>query len=113
MKMISLPVAQLDSASDSDSEGRRFESYRVGQKIKAPLRCFYFLLLSIGSTYLEQSERGRFAFEPTDASSLLVSGKAKNLRLWRISYRILDARRLANPSLRSLRVGFLFGLSLW
>ncbi len=27
-----LPVAQLDSASDSDSEGRRFESYRVGQK---------------------------------------------------------------------------------
>ena len=27
-----LPVAQLDSASDSDSEGRRFESCRVGQK---------------------------------------------------------------------------------
>ena len=27
-----LPVAQLDSASDSDSEGRRFESFRVGQK---------------------------------------------------------------------------------
>ena len=26
-----LPVAQLDSASDSDSEGRRFESCRVGQ----------------------------------------------------------------------------------
>ena len=26
-------MAQLDSASDSDSEGRRFESYRVGQKI--------------------------------------------------------------------------------
>ena len=30
--LIFLPVAQLDSASDSDSEGRRFESYRVGQK---------------------------------------------------------------------------------
>ena len=29
-----LPVAQLDSASDSDSEGRRFESCRVGQKKK-------------------------------------------------------------------------------
>ena len=28
-----LPVAQLDSASDSDSEGRRFESFRAGQKI--------------------------------------------------------------------------------
>ena len=27
-----LPVAQLDSASDSDSEGRRFESYRVGHQ---------------------------------------------------------------------------------
>ena len=26
-----LPVAQLDSASDSDSEGQRFESVRVGQ----------------------------------------------------------------------------------
>ena len=24
-------MAQLDSASDSDSEGRRFESYRAGQ----------------------------------------------------------------------------------
>ena len=28
-----LPVAQLDSASDSDSEGQRFESAWVGQKI--------------------------------------------------------------------------------
>ena len=26
-----LPVAQLDSASDSDSEGQRFKSVRVGQ----------------------------------------------------------------------------------
>ena len=32
-----LPVAQLDSASDSDSEGRRFESCRVGQKSRRPL----------------------------------------------------------------------------
>ena len=31
-----LPVAQLDSASDSDSEGRRFESFRVGQKPSPP-----------------------------------------------------------------------------
>ncbi len=30
-----LPVAQLDSASDSDSEGRRFESFRVGQEEKS------------------------------------------------------------------------------
>ena len=27
-----LPVAQLDSASDSDSEGRRFKSFRAGQE---------------------------------------------------------------------------------
>ena len=31
-----LPVAQLDSASDSDSEGRRFESCRVGQTRAPP-----------------------------------------------------------------------------
>ena len=32
VKISYLPVAQLDSASDSDSEGRRFESFRVGQE---------------------------------------------------------------------------------
>ena len=32
MRQKNLPVAQLDSARDSDSRGRRFESYRVGQK---------------------------------------------------------------------------------
>ena len=30
-----LPVAQLDSASDSDSEGRRFKSFRAGHKAQA------------------------------------------------------------------------------
>ena len=39
-----LPVAQLDSASDSDSEGRRFESFRVGQR-KKPRRSGLFLLV--------------------------------------------------------------------
>ena len=41
-----LPVAQLDSASDSDSEGQRFESARVGQARKHPLRvfsCFFYM----------------------------------------------------------------------
>ena len=38
-----LPVAQLDSASDSDSEGRRFKSFRVGQKIQV-LRLGFFHL---------------------------------------------------------------------
>ena len=36
MHVTFLPVAQLDSASDSDSEGRRFESFRVGQKREPP-----------------------------------------------------------------------------
>ena len=40
-----LPVAQLDSASDSDSEGQRFESVRVGQKSKtASMAVLLFLL---------------------------------------------------------------------
>ena len=51
VQQISLPVAQLDSASDSDSEGRRFESYRVGQSPKSLentdfigiFEAFYFL----------------------------------------------------------------------
>ena len=38
-----LPVAQLDSASDSDSEGRRFESFRAGQKRKNRQSGFFFL----------------------------------------------------------------------
>ena len=40
--LIFLPVAQLDSASDSDSEGRRFESYRVGQQISYHLVWWLF-----------------------------------------------------------------------
>ena len=38
-----LPVAQLDSASDSDSEGRRFKSFRVGQNKKHPVRVLFIL----------------------------------------------------------------------
>ena len=43
-KYTDLPVAQLDSASDSDSEGQRFESVRVGQRIDrgARLPCLFF-----------------------------------------------------------------------
>ena len=47
--VIYLPVAQLDSASDSDSEGRRFESFRVGQKIdkfQQELVDFYFFTIT-------------------------------------------------------------------
>ena len=40
-----LPVAQLDSASDSDSAGRRFESFRVGQPKKHPLRVLFWLAI--------------------------------------------------------------------
>ncbi len=41
-----LPVAQLDSASDSDSEGRRFESFRVGQNKNPPCAGFLFWLIT-------------------------------------------------------------------
>ena len=40
-----LPVAQLDSASDSDSEGQRFESARVGQARKHPPAGVFLLFL--------------------------------------------------------------------
>ena len=39
-----LPVAQLDSARDSDSRGRRFESCRVGQKKERKSRTFSLFL---------------------------------------------------------------------
>ena len=41
-------MAQLDSASDSDSEGRRFESFRAGQinpEVASPLRDLFYLLV--------------------------------------------------------------------
>ena len=40
-------MAQLDSASDSDSEGRRFESFRVDQTESTPCGCFLFGLPQI------------------------------------------------------------------
>ena len=53
-----LPVAQLDSASDSDSEGQRFESVRVGQNQRAgvfpcPLILVCSLDLSISSVCIK------------------------------------------------------------
>ena len=45
VKISYLPVAQLDSASDSDSEGRRFESFRVGQKEKSRKRLSFCSIL--------------------------------------------------------------------
>ena len=43
-----LPVAQLDSASDSDSEGRRFESFRAGQKTTSFDRSLSFFIQAAG-----------------------------------------------------------------
>ena len=51
LKVIYLPVAQLDSASDSDSEGRRFESYRVGQNKTDSLRVGFCFYISQRATY--------------------------------------------------------------
>ena len=43
-------MAQLDSASDSDSEGRRFESFRVGQKFDK-FRLVEFFIQVAGLAY--------------------------------------------------------------
>ena len=55
MKVIYLPVAQLDSASDSDSEGRRFKSFRAGQTEQgaAQLCPVLVLLYPIGAEPLQ------------------------------------------------------------
>ena len=37
------PVAKLDIAADSDSEGRGFESLRAGQKIRQSSDCLIFI----------------------------------------------------------------------
>ena len=42
------PVAQLDRVSDSDSEGRAFESHRAYQKYPPPQGGGYFWLCWIG-----------------------------------------------------------------
>ena len=44
VEYIYLPVAQLDSASDSDSEGQRFESARVGQKSDRHMPVGFFIV---------------------------------------------------------------------
>ena len=47
-KLKFLPVAQLDSASDSDSEGQRFKSVRVGQNKSHPSWVVFVLLAPYG-----------------------------------------------------------------
>ena len=74
----------------------------------SPFVVLLFFCLPEASSYRLSWTNSRFAFEAQSAVSLLNSGKAKKLRRANIlskATRILDARRLANPSLRSLRVG--------
>ena len=54
-----LPVAQLDSASDSDSEGQRFESARVGQQYPPTLRggIYFISHCDEGAIFHLKSER--------------------------------------------------------
>lgn len=49
--LIFAPVAQLDRASDSDSEGRWFDSSRVRQKIDKLRQSLVDLLLSLINLY--------------------------------------------------------------
>ncbi len=85
-----LPVAQLDSASDSDSEGRRFESFRVGQTQRAPLlRCPLGLTCSEAEKLLKprsrrslfHSLRRGFCFGEAKARFRFLSGRPRKKHL--------------------------------
>ena len=70
-----LPVAQLDSASDSDSEGRRFESFRVGQKFdKFRLVEFFYPSRRLGISLTHEVRRisSRSARRPCISSRVSV-----------------------------------------
>ena len=56
-----MPVAQLDRASDSDSEGRGFESRRAYQKNNSgtKCRCYFFIKSRDSNTHSKTRERSR------------------------------------------------------
>ena len=68
-----LPVAQLDSASDSDSEGRRFESFRVGQAKKPPDGGFFAWPTHRGATLRARNAREGSHSPPEDRGAALQS----------------------------------------
>ena len=74
-----LPVAQLDSASDSDSEGQRFESVRVGQNKRCGgfLHTFWFSLFA----WFESSQT--LAFERFCGKVISCTGKGfRKTKFW-------------------------------
>ena len=71
-----LPVAQLDSASDSDSEGQRFESVRVGQKVKEGGSPPFFTFLSYPNVNENRSPQS-LAIVRMGSESVRVGPKSK------------------------------------
>ncbi len=72
-------MAQLDSASDSDSEGRRFESYRVGQNHQLPSGVGGFSYPWIRPIPKEVRDVGSHtACGITERSGVTLSGRPKN-----------------------------------
>ena len=100
-----LPVAQLDSASDSDSEGRRFESCRVGHNRGPPPReggpCYLLFVRFEPAVLLPQrgsntklSPSYPFVLSSLSGESLQVAPAARRIR----------PRNFFAPSCRLLRL---------
>ena len=92
-------MAQLDSASDSDSEGRRFESFRVGQKSTSFDRS-----LSIFTSSLLPLHFSLFSHEPCRyqniffiASSQSSTLRESNAKCLRFAYRPRYLRACEHP----------------
>ena len=77
-----LPVAQLDSASDSDSEGRRFESFRVGQQKSHLVWLFCWSITKSDLAREASAEGSHTAGGITERSGVILLGnKEKASRL--------------------------------
>ena len=79
-----LPVAQLDSASDSDSEGQRFESARAGQMnppfIQFLIASCFLKICFKGGLYYFSAMMGNLYFKAVPYLYRLILYSASNLR---------------------------------
>ncbi len=82
-------MAQLDSASDSDSEGRRFESFRVGQKRKHSLRVFFVFAYHKVQPCAKATLSAEGSHSPLeDRQARLLGAERANPRRWRVPFRV-------------------------
>ena len=94
-----LPVAQLDSASDSDSEGRRFESCRVGQKTEHTPQGSVLRFLPYPPANLPPRLRGSRSSLPRKLVSEPLAARFTNRRLRRPAARSLSRPRRSGKRL--------------